>query len=276
MQSPPHSVWPASPPPPRRAGVRPGNGRRRLSSSLAATVVVIALTSAALVLQRHDGTRQGSMIEQLDTLAWQLGLGLDQVEATGMRFTSDAAILDAVDMPNVRSFLSLDAAAVKRRIERLAWIDTARIERRLPNVLAIEVTERKPFAVWERGARDLLVDQGGRQLAAVARGAAPGLPRLVGERAPDDAGRLLDLVAQYPDVAERLQVAERVGGRRWRLHLRDAPRIELPAEADAMALAMLVEPRPGGRLIDVAAAVIDLTVLRRVTISPAPSSKQGS
>jgi cell division protein FtsQ len=191
MQSPPHSVWPASPPPPRRAGVRPGNGRRRLSSSLAATVVVIALTSAALVLQRHDGPRQGSMIEQLDTLAWQLGLGLDQVEATGMRFTSDAAILDAVDMPNVRSFLSLDAAAVKRRIERLAWIDTARIERRLPNVLAIEVTERKPFAVWERGARDLLVDQGGRQLAAVARGAAPGLPRLVSLReaaAPGTAG----------------------------------------------------------------------------------------
>ena len=105
MQSPPHSVWPASPPPPRRAGVLAGQrAATSLSSSLAATVVVIALTSAALVLQRHDGPRQGSMIEQLDTLAWQLGLGLDQVEATGMRFTSDAAILDAVDMPHAAPF----------------------------------------------------------------------------------------------------------------------------------------------------------------------------
>jgi cell division protein FtsQ len=161
-----------------------------------------------------------------------------------MRFTSDAAILDAVDMPNVRSFLSLDAAAVKRRIERLAWVDTARIERRLPNVLAIEVTERKPFAVWERGARDLLVDQGGRQLAAVARGAAPGLPRLVGERAPDDARRLLDLIAQYPDVAERLQVAERVGGRPAVASARrSSHRVAGRSRRDG--LAMLVEPRPG-------------------------------
>jgi cell division protein FtsQ len=216
------------------------------------------------------------MVERLEELATSAGLGLDQVEIAGARFTSDSDILDAVDLPNVRSYLTFDAAQIRARIERLPWVETATIEPMLPNRLGIRVTERRPFAVWDRGPRDILIDATGRQLATVAKGQAPDLPRIAGEQAPEDARRLLDLVAGFPEIQKRMTSAERISGRRWRLILADGPRIELPADADAAALAILVEPHSEGRLLDLDAAVIDMSALRRITVRPSPPIKRGA
>ncbi len=216
-----------------------------------------------------------SFTARLDQLASHIGLGIDQVEISGQRFASDADILDAVDLANVRSFLTFNNAAVRARIERLPWIASATIERRMPNELGILVKERVPFAIWRNGARDVMIDRTGRELSAIVRGSAIELPRVEGHNAAEDATRLLDLVAQFPEVAVRLDHAERVAGRRWRLVLRGDMLIELPAEADAAALSMLVEPRAGGRLIDVAAGTVDMTVLRRITVRPANAAKAG-
>lgn len=241
--------------------------------------MLFAAAAALLLLAapQHAGvgiSTARQLIDGLDELASSAGLGLDQVEVSGQHFASDSDILDAVDLPNVRSFLTFDTAAVRARIERLAWVDTAAIERLMPNRLAIRVTERRPFAAWERGAKDVLIDGTGRQLATVAKGQAPDLPRIAGEHAPEDARRLLQLVAQYPDIMQRLATAERVSGRRWRLVLHDGMRIELPAEADAAALAMLVEPHAGRRLLDVDAAVIDMTLLRQIVVRPSAPPKR--
>jgi cell division protein FtsQ len=267
------AAWLAAAPKARATGARPRHGSGTAKGLIAA--LVGAGCFFALYPALAGRLAEAGMIEQLDHLASQLDLGLDQIEISGHRFTSDGEIFDAVDLPNVGSFLRFDGAAVRARIERLAWVDTVAIERRLPNRIGIRVTERRPVAAWDRGNRDVLIDVTGRQLATVARGTTTDLPRVAGEAAPDDAGRLLVLVADHPDIAARLDRAERVSGRRWRLILRNGARIELPADADAAALAMLVEPRPGGRLIDVAASVIDLTILRRITVRKLSAEQRG-
>jgi cell division protein FtsQ len=269
-----------------RQGLRRRQMPTRPSRSAWALPVLLlcALLGGAAVLTllgQARGTAAGTMtsrqlIDSLEEFATGAGLGIDQVEIAGQRFASDSDILDAVDLPNVRTFLSFDGAAIRARIERLAWVDTATIERLVPNRVGIRITERRPFAVWDRGPRDVLIDATGRQLATVGKGQAPDLPRIAGEQAAEDARRLLELVAGYPEVQKRLSRAERIAGRRWRLLLHDGPRIELPADADAAALAMLVEPRPEGRLIDLDAAVIDMTVLRRITFRPAAPPKRGA
>jgi cell division protein FtsQ len=260
--------------------VRPRHGRRNTTAhgpmfALAGLILVAAIFAAAIGLNRFDSTVPAAVGDRLDGLAMALGLGLDQVEVSGHRHAGDADILDALDLANVATLLRFDDAAVRARIERLPWIATATLERLWPNRLRIVLTERVPLAVWDRGPRDVLVDATGRQLATVTRGAIIDLPRIAGEGAADDAARLLGLIAGRPEIGERLISAERIAGRRWRLNLRGGLRIELPAGADAAALAMLVEPRPGGRLLDVTAEVIDMTVLRRITLrglSPARRS----
>ncbi len=262
--------------------MRVSRKRRWRFASVAAVGVALAgfailVAPAALFPDSDDALAQPhrSVAAQLDHLAWRIGLGIDQVEISGHRFASDADILDAVDLANVHSVLLLDTAAVRARIERLPWIASATIERRLPNEVGIIVNERTPFAVWRHGARDVLIDRSGRELSAIGRGSAPELPRVEGQDASGDATRLLDLVARFPEISGRLNYAERVAGRRWRLVLRSNTIVELPAEADAAALSMLVEPRAAGRLIDIDASTIDMSVLRRITVRRAASIKTG-
>lgn len=251
---------------------------RGLTAALALFAATSLIVAGALLhfvpLAPADSATSESLLVRLDRLAGDFGLGLDQVEISGHRFASDSDILDAVDLARARSFIGFDPAAARKRIERLPWIDTAVLERVLPDRLIVRIVERRPFAAWERADRDVLIDATGRQLATVAKGQAADLPRIAGEQAAADAARLLGLVAAHPEIAQRLERAERIAGRRWRLVLRGAPVIELPAEADGAALAMLMEQRPHGRLFDVAAAVIDLTVLRRITIRPLPQRKR--
>ena len=216
-----------------------------------------------------------TILARLDQLAWQAGVGIDLVTLAGHRLQSDADILDAVDLANVHSVLVLDTAAVRARIERLPWIASATIERRLPNEVAITVTERTPFAVWRRGGRDVLIDRSGRELSTIANTSTLELPRVEGQDAAEDATRMLDLVAGFPGIWSRFLHAERIAGRRWRLFLQGNTTVELPPGADAAALSMLVEPRAGGRLLDVDARTIDLTLLRRIIIRPGASFKAG-
>lgn len=249
--------------------------RRSLPATLA--VIVAAVFSALFTLHAvTSGSGWRDAFERLDALIAGAGFGIDQVEISGYRFANDAQIFDAVDLDRARSFLTFDARAAKARIEQLSWVDTATVERQLPNRLVITVSERPPFAVWLRGDHDVLIDATGRTLARVAKGRAPDLARVAGEDAAADAARLLGLVSRYHELAQRLSLAERVGGRRWRLQLKDpAMTIELPPEADAAALAMLFEPHSGRRLVDADASVIDLTTLRRVMVRPASRPGKG-
>ncbi len=267
-------VWPQTAALTRHAHGGAHSTRRRAKRILRPTFALASLFVLAgviLLSARLDpaGTQppqHESVLAQIDQLAGRLGLGLDQLEITGHRRSNDADILDAVDLMHVRSFLTFSASAIQARIERLPWVSTATIERRLPNQVRIHITERAPFAIWRQGTRDTLIDRSGRSLQTIGRTANLDLPIVEGEHASDDATRMVELVQRYPDIAARLEKAERIAGRRWRLVLRDGPTIDLPADADAAALSMLVEPRPAGRLIDIAAASIDMSVLRRITV----------
>ncbi len=165
------------------------------------------------------------------------GLGLQQVAVSGYRFTSDRDIFDALDLDEARTLLTFDSRAAKERIERLPWIERASIERIIPDRLEVHVVERLPFAMWRAEGRTFLIDKSGRVLTAIAPGAMPALPRLAGKGAPHEAAALYALLAGHPAVRDRVKLAERVGGRRWRLHLADGGTIELPAAGEREALA---------------------------------------
>lgn len=198
-----------------------------------------------------------------------LGLGIDQVSLSGHRNTSDRLILDAVDLPNIRTQLDVDIRAVKARIERLPWIETAVVSRVLPDGLDVVVRERKPVAVWTEDGRDWLVDRTGRRLGPNLPGVYPDLLKISGLGAADHIAELSDLFASHPGLAERVVISERVGGRRWTLDLKNGTRLLLPAEGAAGALAFAFAGKPGSRLVDKPRSIVDLRVPSRVFIAAA-------
>jgi cell division protein FtsQ len=238
-QSPtPRPVLRATPAKPKRPLVNPPRrSRRKFKSILPLTAVALAGATAVLVLAGSGTARPTApALAEIEHMIDLAGYGLTQVSLTGHRLTPDSDIFDAIDLASAPTMLSFDSRATRKRIEALSWVEKASIERVFPDRLEVHITERTPFAVWRLGARHYLIDKTGRVLATVPPNMAPALPRLAGDGAATEAAGLFALLASYPDLARRIEVAERIGERRWTLRLLGGGAIELPADGVAEAL----------------------------------------
>jgi cell division protein FtsQ len=169
------------------------------------------------------------------------GLGLQQVTVAGHRFTSDTDIYAALSLDAARTLLSFDGATAKARIEQLPWIERASIERVFPNGIDVRVSERTPFAVWRDGDGNWLIDRRGRKLQLAPADVMTQLPRVSGHGAGVAAEGLTVLLADFPAIARKVVVAERVAERRWTLHVAGGGSVDLPADGEAEALARLTQ-----------------------------------
>jgi cell division protein FtsQ len=262
--------------PPPLSGVLP---RRRRASKQAAygrrlgIAVFTGLSGALAFSLLTDGGKQTRAVatflpETQQALQWT-GLLVEQVTLTGQRFTADADVFAAIDIPNSGSLVTFDAAAARARIEALPWVQTATISRIYPASLEVRISERRPAALWINNGREYLVDGSGRVLSPLKSGTQVKLPRLSGAGAPEQAQSLIELIVRYPRIAERFEMAERVGGRRWTLHLKDGVVVHLGSDREAVAFAALSAPDGLGKLLTSRNLIVDLRTRGRVTVRPA-------
>ena len=104
---------------------------------------------------------------------------VDSLVVSGNRTLSRADVVAAAGLRTGVSLLSLDLAAVRAQLARHPWVREASVRRRLPGTVLVEIAERVPCVIV-RSDRDLLVDETGAVLAAVANGARADLPVLTG------------------------------------------------------------------------------------------------
>lgn len=232
------------------------------------------MIAAIVVALAVEGGRRGiALMPEADVLAGRLGFGIEMVTLTGHRYAADEEILGALDLANVRSLLGFDVAAARRRIERVSWVASADITRLLPDRLDIRIVERKPFAVWQRGAKELLIDDTGRELQQIGPGSIEHLPRVIGEGAAPEAATLIATIARHDELARRFLAAERVGERRWTLRLADGIVMHLPAEGPALALERLAAAGRMQRLLAEPGRIIDLRASGRIALRKAPAAE---
>jgi cell division protein FtsQ len=250
---------------PRRSD---GNGYGRKLGIVLFTTLSGALAFSLLTEGGRQTRAVTSFLPESEKVLYWTGLRIEQVSLSGQRFTPDADVFDAIDLPNAGSLLMFDANAARARIEALPWVASATINRAFPAALEVRITERRPTALWLHENREQLIDSSGRVLGALKMGTRSPLPRVSGEGAPAQAQSLLDLVVRFPRIAERFQRAERVGDRRWTLHLKDNVTVHLGADREAVALAALSSPDELGLLLTAHDVVVDLRTRGRVTVRP--------
>jgi cell division septal protein FtsQ len=120
--------------------------------------------------------------------AWLLmgdSLRVRQVHIAGTQVTHPHAVAVTAALSG-RSMLWLDLDEAAARIEALPAVKEARVARRWPQAVAIEVVEHQAWGYWQAGGRRLVVGEEGRVLEA-ARPAPAGAPTIV-EVGPREAG----------------------------------------------------------------------------------------
>lgn len=126
-----------------------------------------------------------------------LDRNIDSIEVTGpFQRVSALQIEEAVSDELDAGFLGADLGLMQTQVRALPWIDQARVARRWPNRISIQVSEQIPAAIWgERG----LLNVRGELFVDSARHVPAELPRLSGP-----ANRSADVAKRYLEVRDRL------------------------------------------------------------------------
>ncbi len=207
--------------------------RRVLSWSIV-LLVVLALWGIA----RFFGLPAMAHMELAEWAA-RAGYEVEKVEVHGTQRMDEMAVYSIALGQVDRSMLNVDLGKVREDIMHLPWVKDARISRRLPDTLVVDIVERTPAAIWQHEGKLALIDASGVVLEPVAPNAMPDLPLLVGTDANGQAERLARLMEAAPALKPLLAGATWVGNRRWDLRFQSGETLLLP-EGDEQAAAALV------------------------------------
>ncbi|MFT8246272.1 cell division protein FtsQ/DivIB [Roseomonas sp. BN140053] len=204
-----------------------------------------------------------------------VGLKVREVRIEGAENASLPVLRTATGVRVGDPILGFSPEAARDRLESLAWVESAEVERRLTGTVLVRVSERRPFAIWQNNGRFAVVDRAGRVIATDRLDAFGPLPLIVGAGAEKHAAALHDLLAQSPEVLVRTQALVRVGERRWNLHLHNGADVLLPEGEERPAIRRLAELQKQNALLDRPLAAVDLRlpdrlVLRQVS-APEPA-----
>ena len=125
----------------------------------------------------------------------------------------------------------VDVNRIRDRLMQFGWVKDARVSRRLPDTLVVDIVERTPAALWQDSGRLALIDADGVVLDRVPVDKMPDLPLLIGPRANQQAQQLGVLLADVPTLKPQLASATWVGGRRWDLAFQSGETVALPEGA---------------------------------------------
>jgi cell division protein FtsQ len=132
----------------------------------------------------------------------------------------------------------VDVTDIRNRLLQFGWVKDARVSRRFPDTLVIDIVERTPTALWQDEGRLSLIDAEGVVLDRVPVSRMPDLPLLIGKGANRHSVALDQLLGKAPALKAQLVSATWVGQRRWDLSLQSGETLMLPESEEAAATAL--------------------------------------
>lgn len=220
---------------------------------------------------RDEASRQVNKVLALS------GFSIQDVRVTGRTQTRKDELLAAVGVQRGDPIFGFDTEAARLRIERLGWVEAATVTRLLPDTIRIEIAEREPFALWQRGGELSLIDAAGRPITDEGVQDFAHLPFIVGFGAPRAAPELLRLMrAEQPQLLSRVRAFVRVSDRRWNLRLENGVDVKLPETGIAAALSTLATHDGKHRILSRDVVAIDLRLPDRVTVELGEGAMNGT
>ncbi|MXP62725.1 FtsQ-type POTRA domain-containing protein [Roseomonas sp. M0104] len=207
-----------------------------------------------------------------DTAA-DAGLTVGEIVVRGQQNTPKELIRAAIGVGRGDPLLAFSPTQVKERLESIAWIEKAEVQRHLSGNIVIELHERKPFAIWQHQGDFAVVDRDGRVVSADTLDAFGPLPLLVGDGADKRGAALYDVLKQEPEVQQRVQALVLISERRWNLRLYNGADVLLPEGHEAAAIHRLGELQRTASLLDRPVQAIDLRLPDRLVVRQQPGTE---
>lgn len=171
-----------------------------------------------------------------------LGFRVNNVDVVGIEAMDPDPVYRIALAERETALPLVDVEGVRAQLMDFGYVRDARVSRRYPDTLVIDIVERTPNALWQDGERLMLVDEEGVVLGRVPVAEMPDLPLLLGAGANRNYPELRRILDREPALAAQLASARWVGARRWDLNVATGEILALPegekAASDALAAFM--------------------------------------
>ncbi len=186
------------------------------------------------------------------------GFVLRHIDVSGLEAADVAAVRAALWIEPGEIIFNFDPAQARARLRQLDWVRDASVVRLLPNRIVVMVDERRPLAVWQGPDGGRVLDQEGVVIADADPRAFAHLPVTRGPGAPHATPELIAALTAAPDLADKVDVFEWVGARRWDAVSRLGARVRLPETSARDAIAKLAAFDAQELVLSAPVALIDL------------------
>ncbi|HJS12258.1 cell division protein FtsQ/DivIB [Sphingopyxis sp.] len=238
--------------PPRRASRAPKKRRKVQTSRLNAIINALPISPqrlqkvanwtiglslcAVVAIGAHATGVTAKIHEEYAQAVGRAGFQVRKVEVVGADRIDRLKVYDIALAQKDRSMAAVDLEDVRGDLMRYGWIKDARVSRRLPDTLVVDIVERTPAAIWQHNNRLSLIDEKGVVLEPVTVATMPDLPLVIGPKANQRSQDLDRLLTEASSLKELLAGATWVGNRRWDLRFRSGETLSLPeGETEAKA-----------------------------------------
>ncbi len=202
------------------------------------TVVILGSVGAGLIVIATMLGIPAYARQQMAEAVGQAGFAVRSIEVTGIdRMDRQTVYAIALDQKS-RAMPLVDLDRVRDELMRYGWVADARVSRRLPDTLMIDIVERTPAAIWQHDGALSLIDRDGVVLEPVSVSAMPDLPLVIGPDANLQATTLTELMDNGKRLKPMLSGATWVGNRRWDLRFQSGEVLALPEGVAAAAAAL--------------------------------------
>ena len=224
------------------------------------SLIVAGALGIAWVIASYAGAFDYARSE-LAKSASRAGFEVARVRVTGAERLNDQIVYERVLGEQDRPMPLVDVEAIRERLLQLSWVKDARVSRQLPDLLRIDIVERKPHAVVVKPDRLILVDATGHELEPVSREEAGEMLLISGPGAQKQVGELDKLLDAAPALKPQIAGAEWIGNRRWNLTFKTGQMLALPeGDKGPAALVTFAEMDGRNRLLGGKAVAIDMRV----------------
>jgi cell division protein FtsQ len=207
---------------------------RAMTAAAAVFVGGVAIVGATLVgVPQYLGIAAAKAVGRA-------GFEVKRVEVTGINKMERLAVYSiALDQHSLAMPL-VDLEKVREQLLQYNWVADARVSRRLPDTLVVDIVERKAAAIWQHNQQLALVDEKGVILDRVKPDEpTPDLPLLIGPDANRQAIAFTHLIQRAPALKPMIASASWVGDRRWDIGFQTGETLALPEGEEAAGRSML-------------------------------------
>lgn len=213
----------------------------------------VALTDQVAEIRRQIETRPEFMVR------------LMAIDGASESVQADIHEIFPYDLP--ASSFDLDLPAIRTMLEELPAVAQANVRIRQGGVLAVEIAERQPVALWRTRDGIDVVDIEGESIASVtSRAARPDLPVMTGDGAASHVAQALDILQAARPLGQDIRGLVRMGERRWDLVLHDGKRILLPEDEPVRALERVIVLSAAHDMLERDLVAIDMRIGTRPTV----------